>query len=243
MSDSPASAVIDPSTALDSLATALNSGNLKKQLAALPALAALDDGVALLIDFAKDRSSQPLAIDTIDPLLGRICQLLNRADLPQARNFLEGYYPDGVVELPGECTVDYQPIQAALLEEDFDQADRITIQKLCELAGPEAAKRKWLYFTEVDRFPALDLQVIDGLWRTYSEGKFGFSIQREIWLGVGQDWEKFWPKINWKQGNHWTRWPGEFTWSLAAPRGHLPTTNQLRGVRVMNALMRHPAWS
>ncbi len=243
MSDSPASAVIDPSTALDSLAAALNSGNPKKQLAALPALAASDDGVILLIDFAKERSPQPLGIETIDPILGRICQLLARDSRPQARNFLEGYYPDGVVELPSECGVDYQPIQTALIEQDFDQADRLTIQKLCELAGPAASKRKWLYFTEVDRCPPLDLQAIDCLWRTYSEDKFGFSIQREIWLGVGQDWEKFWPKINWKQGNHWTRWPSEFTWSLEAPRGHLPTTNQLRGVRVMTALMQHRAWS
>ncbi|TAD74920.1 MAG: GUN4 domain-containing protein [Oscillatoriales cyanobacterium] len=243
MSDFSASAVIEPSTPLDSLVAALQSGNLKKQLVALPELAAIDDGVILLIDLAKDRSPQPLTIDTIDPLLGRLCQLLARSPLPQARNFLEGYYPDGLVELPSDCKVDYQPIQAALIAEDFDGADRLTIQKLCELAGPEAAKRKWLYFTEVGRFPTVDLQAIDALWRTYSEEKFGFSIQREIWLGVGRDWEKFWPKINWKQGNHWTRWPGEFTWNLTAPRGHLPTTNQLRGVRVMNALMNHPAWS
>ncbi|MEM1310560.1 MAG: GUN4 domain-containing protein, partial [Cyanobacteria bacterium P01_H01_bin.153] len=74
-------------------------------------------------------------------------------------------------------------------------------------------------------------------------GKFGFAKQREIWLGVAKDWERFWPKIAWKTGKIWTRYPGEFSWNLQAPAGHLPLTNQLRGVRVMDALMNHPAWA
>jgi hypothetical protein len=32
-----------------------------------------------------------------------------------------------------------------------------------------------------------------------------------------------------------------FTWSLDAPEGHMPLINQLRGVRLMDALLRHPA--
>ena len=39
----------------------------------------------------------------------------------------------------------------------------------------------------------------------------------------------------------WTRYPGSFTWSLEAPEGHLPLVNQLRGVRLMDALLSHPA--
>jgi hypothetical protein len=30
---------------------------------------------------------------------------------------------------------------------------------------------------------------------------------------------------------------------LTAPVGHLPLSNQLRGVRVMEALLCHPAWT
>ncbi|MEO8890989.1 MAG: GUN4 domain-containing protein, partial [Coleofasciculaceae cyanobacterium] len=33
-----------------------------------------------------------------------------------------------------------------------------------------------------------------------------------------------------------------FIWDLSAPRGHLPLSNQLRGVRPFAALMGHRAW-
>jgi GUN4-like len=112
---------------------------------------------------------------------------------------------------------------------------------MCELAG--AATQKWFYFTAVQSFPITDLQTINTLWLVHSEGKFGFSVQRELWLALGKDWEKLWTQIDWKNGNNWTRYPQGFTWDLSAPRGHLPLSNQLRGVRVMAALLAHPAWS
>ncbi|MDZ4878429.1 MAG: Ycf53-like protein [Chroococcidiopsis cubana SAG 39.79] len=71
----------------------------------------------------------------------------------------------------------------------------MTLQKLCELAGATAVQRKWLYFTEVERFPILDLQTVDTLWSVYSEGKFGFSVQRGLWLTLGKNWEKLWAKL------------------------------------------------
>ncbi len=138
--------------------------------------------------------------------------------------------------------IDYLPLQGLLAVQDFQAADQLTLAKLCELAGPQAVGRGWLYFTEVEKFPILDLQTVDSLWRQHSGGKFGFSVQRDIWRGVGEDWEKLWPRIGWKSGNTWTRYPQGFTWSLAAPRGHLPLSNQLRGVRTMASLLNHPAW-
>jgi hypothetical protein len=139
--------------------------------------------------------------------------------------------------------IDYTPLQRLLVEQNFQAADRMTLQKMCELAGASAVERKWLYFTEVRQFPVQDLQIINNLWLDHSGGKFGFSVQREIWLGVGKDWNKFWSKIGWKNGNTWTRYPQEFCWDLVAPRGHLPLSNQLRGVRVIASLLTHPAWT
>ena len=149
----------------------------------------------------------------------------------------------GAVPLNSESGIDYSSLQQLLVEQNFQAADRMTLQKLCELAGPTATQRKWLYFTEVERFPITDLQTINTLWLVHSNHKFGFSTQREIWLSVGKNWEKFWPKIGWKTDNNWPRYPHEFTWDLTAPKGHLPLSNQLRGVRVMAALLTHPAWS
>lgn len=156
--------------------------------------------------------------------------------------FLPVNFPSGVIPLDSEQGVNYELLQQLLVEQKFQAADQLTLQKLCELTGPAAVQRKWLYFTEINRFPATDLQTINRLWLAYSEGKFGFSVQRQIWLSVGKDWDAFWPKIGWKTGNNWTRYPQEFTWDLTAPKGHLPLSNQLRGVRVINALLSHPAW-
>lgn len=162
---------------------------------------------------------------------------------PQVCAFLHEHFPQGVVPLVSERGIDYTDLQAMLLAEDYLGADRLTNLKLCELAGPVAEKRKWVYFSDVPQFPITDLKTLDLLWQIYSEGNFGFSVQRELWLGVGQRWEQLWPKIGWKEGNKWTRYPEGFTWDLSAPRGHLPLFNQLRGVRVMDALMNHPAFA
>jgi len=139
--------------------------------------------------------------------------------------------------------INYEPLQQLLAQQQFQAADHLTLEKLCELAGPAAVQRKWLYFSEVDSFPVADLQILDQLWLTHSQGKFGFSVQRKIWLSLGKNWEELWPKIGWKTGNNWTRYPQEFTWDLTAPQGHLPLSNQLRGVRVIYSLLAHPAWS
>lgn len=148
----------------------------------------------------------------------------------------------GIVPLHSERNIDYTPLEQLLIQQDFLAADRMTLQLLCQLAGEAAVQRKWLYFTEVNSFPIPDLLSINHLWLNYSEGKFGFSVQREIWLSLGKNWDKFWPKIGWKNGNNWTRYPNEFVWDLNAPRGHLPLSNQLRGVQVMASLLSHPAW-
>ncbi|MEM9008231.1 MAG: GUN4 N-terminal ARM-like repeat domain-containing protein [Cyanobacteria bacterium P01_F01_bin.86] len=224
---------------LASLKTQLQDTQPPKQLPIIAQLiAAQVPGYQILMEFLLAAKSQSLA--TIST--GRTLQLLHQVQDTQVQAFLAEHFPAGIVLLPPTCKIDYTEIQSALIQQDFEVADRLTLQKMCELAGPLAAKRKWLYFTEVNAFPEVDLQTLDHLWFVYSAGKFGFSQQRRVWLGVGKNWESLWPKIAWREDNLWTRYPGGFVWNLEAPVGHLPLTNQLRGVRVMDALMNHPAW-
>ncbi|MEN9205087.1 MAG: GUN4 domain-containing protein [Thermostichales cyanobacterium SZTDM-1c_bins_54] len=139
-------------------------------------------------------------------------------------------------------TLDFEPLRAALAAQMWRQADDLTRLLMVEAAGEAARQRGWLYFSEVKRLGAEDLRTLDRLWLEASGGRFGFSVQRQLWLAVGQNWEKLWPMLGWKSGSHWTRWPDEFTWDLSAPKGHLPLSNQLRGVQVLAALLTHPAW-
>jgi hypothetical protein len=174
--------------------------------------------------------------------LGKAYHALYLNSNPQTREWLQQHFPQGVVPLESTSGIDYQPLQRLLAQQDFQQADVMTLQKMCELAGSAAVERKWIYFTEVVNLPIADLITLDQLWLMASAGKFGFSVQRRLWLSVGKDFTKLWTKINWKSGNVWTRYPQEFTWDLSAPTGHLPLSNQLRGVRVIDAIFAHPAW-
>jgi hypothetical protein len=158
------------------------------------------------------------------------------------RTYVQAEFPQGIVPLKSDAGVDYQELQQLLADRQWQAADKLTNLKLCELAGPVALQRQWLYFTDINSLPLTDLKLIDQLWLIYSEGKFGFSVQRDLWVAVKKDWDRLWPKIGWKEGNNWTRYPSSFTWDLNAPRGHLPLSNQLRGVRTMAALLAHPAW-
>jgi hypothetical protein len=210
----------------------------KNQLQILPQIVAAGiPGIVVLMEWLhQQRAEQPTIVT------GTVYQALYRSEFPAAREYLDRELPTGILPLQSSVGVDYTSLQKLLARQEFQAADKLTTEKLCELAGADAVQRKWIYFTEVEQLPHLDLHTIDTLWKLHSEGKFGFSIQREMWLGMGKNWDKLWVKIGWKDGNNWTRYPGSFTWDLTAPRGHLPLSNQLRGVRVISSLLSHPAW-
>lgn len=201
-----------------------------------------EGGQEALLKLLLERRSQSNGLLKGTLLEGTAYQILYNAESAKIQDFLQTHFPQGVVPLRSERGVDYAPLQTLLAQQDWQAADQTTLEKLCELAGSQAVQRKWLYFTEVERFPSTDLQTLNALWFVHSEGKFSYSVQREIWLSLGKDWEKLWTQIGWKSSNNWTRYPNEFTWSLEAPRGHLPLSNQLRGVRVIHSLLSHPAW-
>ncbi|MEM7555805.1 MAG: GUN4 domain-containing protein [Cyanobacteria bacterium P01_A01_bin.84] len=224
---------------IDSLRSQLVAGSEKTQQEMIQQLASLGNpGLDVLMEFLVQRSKAPMT--WVD---GKAYQVLYTSQSSTAQEFLQAKFPTGIIPLESDQGIDYTKLQQLLAARDFQVADKLTIEKMCELAGADALKRKWLYFTEVENFPVKDLQTINNLWLAHSEGKFGFSVQREIWLRSSKNWENMWAKIGWKKGNDWTRYPSGFIWSLDAPRGHLPLSNQLRGVRVIAALLSHPAWS
>lgn len=227
------------SSPIAELLAQLRADNPKKQLSALHQLATMaDSGLEPLMEFLSARRQQPVTY-----LDGTAYRLLWQSQTPETEAFLQKHWPQGLVELTSKQGIDYADLQQDLVGQEFEAADRLTLKHLCQLAGEGAVQRGWLYFTEVENFPAEDLRTLDQLWQVYSEGKFGFAKQREIWLSNNQNWEKLWHKIAWKKGNVWTRYPNEFIWNLSAPAGHLPLSNQLRGVRAMAALLNHPVWA
>ena len=227
---------------LGTLTAELSAGTLKKQLRAVHELAVLGaEGENALVEFLHLRMDsqnpqQPTAAH------GRAYQLIYGGSSAVAKAFLDEF-PAGLVCPRSAKNIDYSELQMLLVQQDYQGADKLTSQKLCELAGESALQRKWVYFTEVEQLPALDLMAIDIIWGLYSEDKFGWSKQRALWSRLGKDWERLWPQLSWKTESAWTRYPAEFIWDLSAPVGHLPLSNQLRGVRTMSALLSHPVWT
>ena len=170
---------------------------------------------------------------------GWLLQVLQRHH-PDHLETLMAATPEGWLKVASAVGVDYAPLQQALLREDFETADRTTSAVLRQLAGPAAETRGYVYFSEVPPMAGLDLISLDRLWTVYSQGRFGFSVQARLLQGLDGRYDRLWPRIGWKLDGTWTRYPGAFTWSLEAPEGHMPLINQLRGVRLMDALLNHP---
>ena len=61
---------------------------------------------------------------------------------------------------------------------------------MLEAAGRES--QGYLDIEDVENFPCQDLGTIDKLWVKYSDGKFGFSVQKKIYrdLGGTKDYDK-----------------------------------------------------
>lgn len=95
---------------------------------------------------------------------------------------------------------------------------------------------------DIDLCPCRDLQTIDSFWYILSGGRFGFSVQTQIWAIVfenihpadrdayGQGVEDFGEIVGWRRNNIWIdydsvifAWSPETTFSIENARyGHLP---------------------
>ncbi|CAM9388089.1 unnamed protein product [Phaeothamnion confervicola] len=132
---------------------------------------------------------------------------------------------------------------------DLKGADQFTRDALIRAAGEGSRKRGFVYFSDVKRIPSTDLRTIERLWLKHSKGKFGYSVQRDIWQRTKGDFENFCRRIGWNTKNaeveRKLRWFGanEFIYDVdKAPRGHLPLTSALRGTTLLKELLMHPLW-
>ena len=174
---------------------------------------------------------------------GLLFQQLYKTQNKQILKKLQSYFHKGIMIFDNNLKINYQPLQQLLINQNFKEADKLTQEYLCQLAGLNInSHRKWLYFTDIESIPIEDLLQIDLLWQIYSQGKFGFSIQRKIWITKKYKWNDFFKSIGWIINDIPCRYPIDFKWTLKAPIGHLPLFNQLRGIQVLSALFKHTAW-
>lgn len=225
---------------LKKIAHLRDSFSIKQQITLVDTISKYPAGLSELLELLINRrSKQDGVLCCID---GIIFKQVYNSKIIALRKKIKKHFQDGIVKMESSHSINYKPLYESLLSDNFQEANSLTQQYLHNLAGLSQNKsRQWLYFTDVSNFPIQDLRTIDTLWTIYSEGQFGFSVQKRIWIYNNKNWEKFWHKIGWKINKKNMRYPHEFTWDTSAPTGHLPLFNQLRGVQVLAALFMHPA--
>ncbi len=157
-----------------------------------------------------------------------ILQALSSKSIPKTEFSSQPIAPQNQDNLESEKGIDYTPLRDLLATRKWKEADKKTYHLVLKAANREQEE----YLTGDDwlKFPCKDLRTIDKLWVKYSNGRFGFSVQKQIWESQGvsghpnADWNtyyKFADKLGWRKGGNWLDY-SNLTFNITALSGHLP---------------------
>ncbi|MDJ0800606.1 MAG: GUN4 domain-containing protein [Calothrix sp. MO_167.B12] len=136
---------------------------------------------------------------------------------------------DTEVETYIERGIDYTQLQEYISSGKWKKADQETTRVMLEVANRQ--EEGWLRSKDIEQLSCSELCRIDQLWVKYSNGRFGFSVQRHIWLSLGGQpgkfnftvFCKFGNRVGWRVNNDWLEQYDQFTFASDAPKGHLPS--------------------
>lgn len=135
------------------------------------------------------------------------------------------------VELRSAKGIDYRELEKLLKAKEWQKADELTDRLMLKASGNE--EQGWIDTESIKNFPCEDLQTIDRLWVHYSDGLYGFSVQKDIYVECGgkldfsylsdENWKKFCDLTAWKSEGKWVSYPDQFFMNnLISVKGHLP---------------------
>jgi hypothetical protein len=131
-------------------------------------------------------------------------------------------------DLSSDSAIDYTRLRDLLAARNWRDADYETYLVMLKVVGRE--KGDSITVEELLNFSCTDLRTMDNLWVKYSAGRFGFSIQKKIYLEVGgkpdgkyyqEAWDKFGDRVGWRVNQDWIN--TLVTFDTTAPSGHLPS--------------------
>ncbi len=118
-----------------------------------------------------------------------------------------------------ERDIDYTQLRHLLATGEWKAADQETFRVMLKAADRE--EQGYLTNADLSKLSHQVLCTVNQLWLEYSSSHFGFSIQKQIWQEAEQDYRKFSVAVGWNRDG-WISYE-DFTFSLNAPRGHLPS--------------------
>ncbi|MBC5794324.1 GUN4 domain-containing protein [Sphaerospermopsis sp. LEGE 00249] len=120
----------------------------------------------------------------------------------------------------------YQKLEKLLAARKWKEADEETRRIILTLANRGIPG--YLEIDNVLNIPSGDISIIDNLWVKNSNGRFGFSVQKQIYESVGgtttynrQVLNRFIDKVGWRTGENLLSY-NEITFDIKAPKAHLP---------------------
>jgi serine/threonine protein kinase len=127
-----------------------------------------------------------------------------------------------------QVRVNYKTLQNLLASKKWQQADRETWVLMCQILSKSSGS--YLFSSDIENLPGEELEKIDQLWTKYSHGRFGFSIQTEIYIDCNYDYGQFCIAVGW---NFFYAFSPDkiFTFNLSAPVGHLPANTWAGGTQ------------
>ena len=125
-------------------------------------------------------------------------------------------------EINTALTIDYTKLGNLLKAKDWKKADQETRDIVVKIANRD-------FEGNLTTLPREDLRTINQLWLDNSNGHFGFSVQKQIYLDLSKKVGDFGEKVGWRReagmfgGIFAWKSYGWLTFNLNnAPKGHLP---------------------
>ena len=168
----------------------------------------------------------PLKMKSLFPILGLSFLSLTLTNCSLSPEQIASRIEPSIVKLfyrnePGHGTGFFVPGEKGLCTVEE------TTVKILKVANRES--EGWLRWEDAKNFSCQDLGTIDKLWGKYSNGKFGFSVQKQIYQGMGgskefnwDDYKRVGRQVGWRKGGKWLNY-SELTFSEKHYTGHLPS--------------------
>ncbi len=170
---------------------------------------------------------QPDPTDRFSSAQAALAALVDQSEFPQqmlAEPLSVGQ--SGPTDLMSPAGLDCRHLSALLAAHRYQEAETETWTLLLELA--HCSQPEQFDLSAIEALPCDDLYLIDHLWWTYSQGRFGFRVQWQLYQSLGgttafdfQVWKAFAERVGWCQDTHWLTY-AELTFTAQAPIGHLP---------------------
>jgi serine/threonine protein kinase len=122
--------------------------------------------------------------------------------------------------------LDYQRLHDLLTAQNYREADQETWHLM--LQATERQVEGCLELRSLRQFPQADLTTIDQLWQQSSQGRFGFTVQKQMYRSLGgkmafdyRVWVTFGQQMGWWSQGEWLSYR-HLNFRSQAPRGSFP---------------------